>query len=73
MFYICLFFIKLLFLKSKDGLTKLGELQNEFIRSDMIQFFDNGTCSSIVWEKKYTYVNGQILLDQENHEEIPCD
>jgi len=55
------------------SLTKQGELQNEFIRSDIIQFFDNGTCNSIVWEKKYTYVNGQILLDQENHEEIPCD
>ena len=57
----------------ESSLTKQGELQNEFIRSDTIQFFDNGTCSSIVWEKKYTYVNGQILLDQENYEEIPCD
>ena len=57
----------------ESSLTKSGELQNEFIRSDTIQFFDSGTCSSIVWEKKYTYVNGQVFLDQENNEKITCD
>ena len=54
-------------------LKKAGELQNEFVRSHSVNSYNNGTCSTTIWEEKYIYVNGQILLDQENHEEIPCE
>ena len=54
-------------------LKKAGELHNEFNRSHISSYYNNGICTSIVWEDKYIYTNGQILLDQENNEEITCD
>jgi hypothetical protein len=54
-------------------LKKAGDLHNEFSRSHISSFYNNGTCTSSVWEDKYIYVNGQVILDQANHEETLCD
>ena len=46
---------------------------NEFIKSETIQFFDNlGVCKTTTWKTTYKMVNGMIIKDQISHEEVDC-